>query len=392
MAKLSSVGIAFNQKPKVVDNVLKGVVMARIGPAKGHKMHIDSEFLSRIVELGNAQPQGVKSRFGHPNASSTTLGTYIGRFKNFRVDGDQSLADLHVDLEVANASPGREGLGDYIVKMARKNPDMMGNSVVFPKSEPEIRELEVLSSEDTREDEVLAELSDGRKRVRRSFARPEALPASDIVDSPAATESMFSQFTVDTDFAALATNFFDNNPLMFKLLCENPEVFEGFKARYNAQKEQQEQVNKQLPDMKDKELSILQKAVVSLGAAVGLTNFSAEESEAPEAPEAPEAEAEPEAPAPEVAPEAEPEPEAPEAPEAEPEALSAEAVELAELKASTELAAVELAAANAKIAQLSTAETPLGAVTDPIPVIADTNTTLSAYDKMASKINAENKA
>ena len=79
------------------EGIIKGVSIATEGEIKGHGVWADSKFLSQIVEKGKEYEKGVKARFGHPNMSSTDLGTYLGRFKNFRKEGDQAIADLYID-------------------------------------------------------------------------------------------------------------------------------------------------------------------------------------------------------------------------------------------------------------------------------------------------------
>ena len=86
------------------NGILYKVVVAQAGKVKSYFEEIDSETLSQIASLGNAKENGVKARFGHPNMCSSSFGTYIGRFKNYQIEGDAVLADLHLD-EVCRSSP-----------------------------------------------------------------------------------------------------------------------------------------------------------------------------------------------------------------------------------------------------------------------------------------------
>jgi len=76
--------------------VLYGVQVAMLGEAKGHGFELDDVTLDKIVELGNASPNGIKVRFGHPSMCTPALGTFLGVRKNFRRDGQYVRADLHM--------------------------------------------------------------------------------------------------------------------------------------------------------------------------------------------------------------------------------------------------------------------------------------------------------
>ena len=154
--------------------IIKGVTLAREGIAKGHGVHLDSKFISDLVELGNSQEQGVKARFGHPSMTSDAFGTYIGRFKNFRVKGKKAKADLYMD-KVSKKSP-KGDLYSYVFAMARSNPDMFGNSIVFKAGESRYEN----------------ELDENENVITKEYVSIVGLTASDLVDTPAATESLFS--------------------------------------------------------------------------------------------------------------------------------------------------------------------------------------------------------
>lgn len=201
-----------------LDNgIIKGVSVATEGEVKGHGIYADSTFIEQITALGAAQTEGVKARFGHPNMCATALGTYVGRFKNYRVEGDKSVADLHLD-DSAKVSPNGN-LYEYVLAMATENPDMFGTSVVFKMGESEMKE----------------ETVDG-ETVEREYARADALLATDLVDDPAANEGLFSAFSHE-DIAMQVTDFLDAHPEIWEVVDANPEVYEEFLGRYTAYKE-----------------------------------------------------------------------------------------------------------------------------------------------------------
>jgi hypothetical protein len=182
--------------------VLQKVVVAQAGKVKSYFEEIDSETLSQIVTLGNAKENGVKARFGHPNMCSSAFGTYIGRFKNFQLDGEKVTGDLHLDTVCKNAPGGN--LYDYILTMAKKNPDMFGASMAFIPAEPALGTGEF------------------------PLVRIEELLATDLVDDPAATNSLFA---VDS-FSYQATQFLDENPAIAAFIARRPETIIEFLLKY----------------------------------------------------------------------------------------------------------------------------------------------------------------
>jgi hypothetical protein len=182
--------------------ILHKVIVASAGKVKSYFEQIDSITLDQIASLGNSKENGIKARFGHPNMCSSAFGTYIGRFKNFQVENLSVFADLHLD-PVCKESPSGN-LYDYIMRMARNNPDMFGASIAFVPAEPEVTDEEFPST------------------------RIEDLLATDLVDDPAATNSLFS---VDS-FAYQATTFLDNNPSIALLIAQKPDIILEFMFKY----------------------------------------------------------------------------------------------------------------------------------------------------------------
>ncbi|WP_447983790.1 hypothetical protein [Nitrospira sp. Nam74] len=153
---------------------LYGYAVATKGEAKGHNMLLDDEFLDALVVAGNLKEAGIKSRFDHPNASSTSMGSFLGRSRNFRRDGDVVRADLHLS-EVAKHSP-QGNLHAYTLKMAREEPEMFGASIVFS------------GTAIYQKDDEGKEMYDAPR-----LARLERFLAADVVDDPAANPAgMFS--------------------------------------------------------------------------------------------------------------------------------------------------------------------------------------------------------
>ncbi len=162
--------------------IIRGFVVAQLGEARTHGIELDEATLDQIVALGNAQPAGVKSRFGHPSpGAGDAIGRFVGRTKNFRRAGGQVLADLHLD-GAAETSPHGD-LANYLMKLAQNDRTAYGASIVFT----------------------------GRREARngqRPVLRIDTLSAVDFVDDPAATSGMFSTIgTTAADASAVPWMF-----------------------------------------------------------------------------------------------------------------------------------------------------------------------------------------
>ncbi len=208
------------------------------------------EFLDALVAHANAQPKGVKCRFGHPNMCKTTLGSYVGRYKDFRKEEGKVLEDLHLS-EIAKETQV-EGRGismwDYILGMAKEDSEAFGNSIHF------------MGGVSYEEKEINGEM----KEV--DVYEFESLIASDLVDSPAATDSLFKD---SEDLGLMVTSFLDENPEIFKAIEDNPNIIKEFFTKYKFyQKERKmnilKQVKKTLGISKDIDLTLANGDIVSV--------------------------------------------------------------------------------------------------------------------------------
>lgn len=218
-----SVPVYFKSDSSSVDystGVIKDVVIIQSGKDK-YGDNFDTKFLQQIVEQGNAQGMGVKSRFGHPNMCDSTLGSYLGRYKNFRVssNGDKPvvMADLHLD-PVAKSSP-KGNLYDYVVNMTKSNSDMFGNSICYIPSKKE----------------VLLEKDEFNTDIEVPYERLKSFLASDLVDSPAATDSLFKD---TNDFATAVTDFLDNHSDIYAVIEKDENILNDFINKYKKYKQQ----------------------------------------------------------------------------------------------------------------------------------------------------------
>jgi len=194
------------------NTVIKDVVIVQSGIDKVGD-YMDNTFIDGIVGQGNEASTGIKCRGGHPNMCKDSLGTYIGDFHNFRAieqDGQyKAVADLYIAEIAKKTMIDGKGISyhDYVVDMAKSHPDKFGNSIVFMASEEWI-EME-------------------GKEVPKLIL--EKLIASDIVDSPAATDGLFKS---DDDLGVKLTEFLDDNPELFTALEKNEDSLGIFFRKY----------------------------------------------------------------------------------------------------------------------------------------------------------------
>lgn len=180
-------GVRVNRKEKVID----GFAVVTKGVTHDERGEFDDIALDSVVEFGNKTNAGVKSRFGHPNMSSTALGTFLGRVKNFRRDGDIVRADLHID-PTAHETPDGD-LAGYVMNLAESDPQAFGSSMVIHWDE-EFREEKTEDGKDL-----------------PPFIRVKKLMSVDIVDDPAANNGLFGMpfFSESVRPSAEMTAFLD---------------------------------------------------------------------------------------------------------------------------------------------------------------------------------------
>lgn len=180
--------------------IIRGYSVMSIGEAKGHGMIVDETTLSQIVALGNADPAGVKTRIKHPDPTHDGFGRLAGKSKNFRIEGEKVVADLHLS-EVAFRSPEGD-LGTYLMDLAEYEPDTFGAS-------PEIRH-----TKQSVPGSVLPAM------------RLRSLSAVAIVDDPATNDGFFSCLSAGVE--DMADNALESK--LGELTAEN-ELLKGEVAR-----------------------------------------------------------------------------------------------------------------------------------------------------------------
>ena len=209
------------------NEIIKGFAVVSKGITHDRRGEFDDAELIRLVQMGNESNIGLKSRFGHPNMSGTALGTFLGRVKNFRKDGDIVRGDLHID-KTAHDTPDGD-LANYVMGLAESDPDAFGSSMVI-NWEPEHR---YVKEDEPERDEEGNELP--------PFIRVSKFREVDIVDDPAANNGMFgTQFFDNTNvkFSAEMTAFFDK-------FLDSPDAIDnviGFLQKYSTNRDYKERL------------------------------------------------------------------------------------------------------------------------------------------------------
>lgn len=193
--------------------VIYGVVLAQKGMNK-NGTYFSERFLNELKAKGDKRGY-IKARFGHPTMCNNSLGSYIGRYKNFKVEDEKLFGDLYLDDITKDTNVEGRGITmyDYIMRMAQSNSDMFGNSIVILANYV-IEEYE----------------EDGEKKEADGHELIEWI-SSDLVDDPAATDSLFHSAD---DLGVKITDFLDENPQIFEILEKEPKILGDFFSRYEA--------------------------------------------------------------------------------------------------------------------------------------------------------------
>jgi hypothetical protein len=221
---------AARQAPARVDReggVIYGAAIIQAGDLNAgdpRPFTIDNETLQQVMRFGSASRTGIKARFTHPNMSNDGMGSYLGRWTNFRIDGDTVRADLHI-ADAAYTSPQGD-LGNYVMDLAEQDPESFGVSVAMRYDEQKLTEFE---------DARYRESDNDKRKKMRWPMRFAAMKAADVVDSPAATRTgLFSLTEADprnlpAQATALLDAYFSDAPA-----AAIRERINGFLNRYLA--------------------------------------------------------------------------------------------------------------------------------------------------------------
>lgn len=196
------------------ERVIRGASIISTGELIGHDLEADATTLDQVVKLAGQSGHGIKVRFGHPTMSANAEGTFLGRARDFRLDGqDVVRADIHLDDTAFQADGPHGNMGDYVLDLAESDPGAFGVSIVVDGD----REQRL------NEDGTAAKDEDGN--TLPALLRVKRLWAADVVDEPATGDDMFARTVV---LSATATEQLDK-------LCDDPnarDVVVSYLRRY----------------------------------------------------------------------------------------------------------------------------------------------------------------
>lgn len=204
--------------------IIYGISAMQVGPALGHGCACDAITIGMVVALGQAAPAGIKARFTHPGMCADGLGTYLGRMRDFRIEGDKAVADLHLDDSSAKTPNG--DLREYVLTLAETDPTACGMSVVVECDTAWVLPdgTEIPSDQPLPDTVAPAD-------VGEPMLRPSKLCAVDLVDEPAANAGgLFAARSTSLD-AAEAFTLLDQARAHYRLSTAD---LSAFFARYLA--------------------------------------------------------------------------------------------------------------------------------------------------------------
>lgn len=265
--------------------LIRGFSVITRGEALGHGLWIDDEMLASVERsINEAGKQGVKARFTHPGLSNDGLGSFLGRVKNAKRDGDLVRADLHFSQSSHKTPDG--DLAEYVMKLAEEDPASFGTSIVFRRDRAEEEKHRVANTTD--DDGFVS--PDKNNKQNLPHARLKSLYAVDAVDNPAANPSgmfhatdvpgeadsllsyalgltnerpQFSSLPVDPDRAAGFVNRFlqlNNLEIKEKEMAEKPQEIESLKAEVELLKKQNAELSEKLSTVQKQQATDEQSA------------------------------------------------------------------------------------------------------------------------------------
>lgn len=102
--------------------IINGVSVITVGEALGHGSFIDATTLSQMEACAKTYANGLKVVDRHTRGSDSIFAT-VGALRNFRIEGNQLRADLHLLKSETNTAK--------LLEMAETIPDTFGLSVSF---------------------------------------------------------------------------------------------------------------------------------------------------------------------------------------------------------------------------------------------------------------------
>ena len=223
------------------NGIIHDVVMIEEGEAKGHDIHIDSDFITKLAAYDKATfgDRGVKARLGHPGASDNTMGKQLGFMRNVRTRRQngkmQAIANLHL-LSSADASPTAPNMREWVLQMAQEAPDFLMNSIVFKGSGFYQKKANGHRKTVDRDSEIDASL--GPVFIDFDPENGASHHYTDMVEQGAATNNLFSTTANPHFFVSRLHEWLDFNPDILDFVKTNPKKVQAFLNRLGIDREQ----------------------------------------------------------------------------------------------------------------------------------------------------------
>jgi len=225
--KSNPVALQFNSDQIDRDNgIIRDVIIVEAGAAKGHGVHLEESFIEHLINYDQQHfsDTGNKARFGHPSMSDSTMGTQMGYFRNFRKEEGRGIADLHL-LKSADKSPTKPQMREWMLSMADEATDFVMCSIVFKPSgyyqyDPEDGSRVDLETSSWGRPRVKFE----NERVYVDFNEEKGARHyyTDLVESGAATNSLYGQQFNQDKFAVRTIEWLQENPDILQFIRSNP--------------------------------------------------------------------------------------------------------------------------------------------------------------------------
>lgn len=210
---------------------IKNVIIARVGEAKGHGVHIEQSFIKDSINYAKKKMGGrVPVYMGHrwdPNFYQ------MGFLYNIREEGDMSIGDLKI-YESADLSPAGGGMPEWFFSIAEEDPSAVNMSMSFAMS--------AMYQYDKQGNAVDLEFDYYNWRWKKidekgkMYVRFGSWNSTDIVHKGALTDTLFSA-EGDTP-AAVAFTHFANADGFIDWYKHNMSRFPKLNAFYQAQNKQ----------------------------------------------------------------------------------------------------------------------------------------------------------
>lgn len=211
--------------------IIRNVIMCSVGEAKGHGFWLEQEFIDDLVAYDKRYftKIGLKSRFDHPAMCDGTMGTQLGIFKDFKVVGEDAVADLYL-LSSSNLSPTHPGMREWILSMATERPDFIMSSIVFKPGRYYQRDsggAKLYVYEYDKEDQYIYPNSQ-LGHVFVEFGKDGEHFYTDIVEAGATTDTLYSAQFNPQSFAVRAVEWLNDNPEIREFAQNNPDALADF--------------------------------------------------------------------------------------------------------------------------------------------------------------------